>query len=199
MAENEVLDVGNRRRYKRWRQALADANASPASVADCLSDEFQTILRNRLRRKPLYLIFRACGQDRQVLQEAVVSFKDRQMAKLVEKAYAITRSNIPLVVAGKIAELLVDSLVDRANSYAFKHDHNANADRHAALEQAASARLDACKPQIVSLLAASLRNEPIGRMRGVPKAPNSAQTLTSLSLSPRKPGEQRKHEPPNVV
>lgn len=199
MAENEILDVGNRRRYRRWRQALADSNVSPAGVADCLSDEFLTILKSRLRRKPLYLIFKACGRDRSVLQEAVINFKDREMAKLVEKAYAITRSNIPLVVAEKIAELLVDGLVDRANSYAFKHDHNANGDRHAALEHAASARLEACKPQIVSLLAASLRDEPISRVRGAPKAPVSAQALSSLSLSPREPGEQRKHEPPNVV
>lgn len=199
MAENEVLDVGNRRRYRRWRQALADANVSPAGVADCLSEEFLSILRSRLRRKPLYLIFKACGRDRNVLQEAVTTFKDRDMAKLVEKAYAITRSSTPLVVADKIAELLVDGLVGRANRYAFKHDHNTDGGRHAAVEHAAFARLEACKPQIVSLLAASLRGEPIRRVRSAPKARISAQALNSLSLSPREPGEKRTDEPPNVV
>lgn len=199
MAENEILDVGNRRSYKRWRQALADANVSPASVADCLSEEFLPILQRRLRRGPLYLVLKACGQDRKVLQEAINGFKERYMAKLVEKAYAITRSDIPLVVADKIAELLVDDVVDRANKYAFKHDHNANHDRHAALEHATYARLKACKPQILGVLAASLRGEPIRRVRGAPRARVSAQALNSLSLSPRKPGEKRTDEPPNVV
>jgi len=194
MAENEVLDVGNHRRYRRWRQALADA-----SVAGCLTEEFLTILRNRLRRKPLYLVLKACEQDRKVLQEAIVNFKDRHMAKLVEKACAITRSKIPLIVASKIAELLVDGLVDQANRYAFKHDHDTNGGRHSALEQVTSARLEACKPEIVGLLAASLRGEPIRRVRGAPQANVSAQALNSLSLSPRKPEEKRTDAPPNVV
>ena len=199
MAENEVLDVGNHRRYRRWRQALADASVEPASVAGCLTEEFLTILRNRLRRKPLYLVFKACEQDRNVLQEAIINFKDRHMAKLVEKACAITRSRIPLVVASTIAELLVDGLVDRANRYAFKHDHNASGDRHAALEHAASARLEACKPQIVGVLAASLRGEPIRRVRGAPKERVSAQALNSLSLSPRELGQKRMNKPHNGV
>lgn len=199
MAENEVLDVGNRRRYRRWRQALADANASPANVADCLSEEFLPILRSSLRREPLYLVLKACGQDREALHEVVIKFKERYMAKLVEKAYAITRSNIPLVVADKIAELLVGDLVDRANRYAFKHNHNANGDRHAALEHATYARLETCKAQIIGVLAASLRGELIHRVRGAPRARVSAQALNSLSLSPREPGEKRTDDPPNVV
>jgi hypothetical protein len=196
MAENEVLDVGNPRHYQRWRRALADANLSPSEIADCLFEGLSSVLRKKLRGKPLYLVLKACGPDREALQEAVVNFKDRAMAKWVEQAYAITRSNDPLVVAGKIAELLVDRLVDRANRHAFKHDNNADGVRHASLERAASARLETCKPEIVGLLAASLRGEPIRRMRKAPTAKPSVNSLLSKSL--RRPETKRPSEPPHA-
>lgn len=198
MAENEVLDVGSPRRYRRWRQALADCGISAPAVAECLCDELLITVRKKLRGKPLYLVLKACGPDRSVLQEAVSTFKDRAMAKLVEQAHRITRSNDPLLVAQKIAELLVDGLLGRANRYAFKYHPNSDGVRHAALEHAASARLEACKPEIVGLLAASLRNEPIRRVRGAPKARVSAESLTSLSLSPRHAEDKRRNERTNA-
>ena len=183
MAENEVLDVGSRRRYRRWREALGDPNLRPAAVAECLPEEFVSILRNTLRRRPLYLILKACSQDRGVLREAVNNFKDRDMARLVERAHAIVQSANPSVVAQKLAELLVDKFVDRANRYALKHDHNTNAARHAALANETAARLGACLPEIISLMAASLRGDPIRRVRDTPKQKVSAKTLNAMSLS----------------
>lgn len=196
MAENEVLDVGNRRHFRRWRKALADADLSPSEVAECLFEDFSVVLRNKLRGEPLYLVLKACGPDREALREVVVNFKDRAMAKLVERAHAITRSNDPLVVAGKITELLIDRLVGRASRYAIKHNDNFDVARHAALERAASARLEACKSQIVGLLAASLRNEPIRRVRSARKVQPSVESLLSHSLQP--PAQKRPSGPPNV-
>ena len=182
MAENEILDVGNSRHYRRWRKALADANFSPTEVAECLREDFLLVLRKKFRGGPLYLVLKACGQDRKALQEAVANCKDRAMAKYVEQAHAITRSSDPLVVARKIAELMIDGVMGRANRHAFKHTQNADSVRHAALESTASARLEACKSEIVSLLAASLRNEPIRRMFRAPKARPSAEILAETSL-----------------
>src|SRR3990172_445948 len=181
MAENEVLDVGNRRHYRWWRESLADPNLSPSEVSEPMVEEFLLRLRNNLRRKPLYVVLKACGSDRQALQEAVANFKDRVMAKWVEGAYRITRSTNPLIVGHKIAELLIDTLVDRASRYASRQG-NVDRDRHTVLDHAASARLEACKPEIVRLLAASLRGEPIRRPRRPPKEQPSAASITSISL-----------------
>ncbi|OFW03751.1 MAG: hypothetical protein A3G20_04725 [Acidobacteria bacterium RIFCSPLOWO2_12_FULL_59_11] len=160
MAENEVLDVGSRWRYRRWREALGDANLSPAAVADCLPEEFVAILRNALRRKPLYLILKACSQDRGVLREAINNFKDRDMAKLVERAHTIARSTDPSVVARKLAELLVDKFVDRANRYALRHDHNTKGLKTLFTE------LNGVSPRILhSTLTTSLRGGKAIRMR----------------------------------
>lgn len=92
MAENEILDVGSPRRYRRWRQALADAGVSPSETAECLSAEFQKILRNKLRRYSLYVVLKACKTDRNALREVVATFGDRALAKRVEQACAMTRA-----------------------------------------------------------------------------------------------------------
>ena len=119
MAENEVLDVGNRRRYRRWREALATLNFSALEVAEPFVTEFLIRLGNNLRRKPLIAVLKACGSDRQALQDAVANLKYRAMAKCVERANRITQSTNPLIDGQKSAELLIDGQVDKANRYAF--------------------------------------------------------------------------------
>ena len=95
-------------------------------------------------------MLRACGSDRQALQDAVANFKDRATTKWVECAYRITQSTSPLIVGRKIAELLIDTPVDRANRYGSRQG-NVDRDRHAVLDHATSVRLEACKPEIVRL------------------------------------------------
>lgn len=189
MAENEILDVGSPRRYRRWRQALADAGVNPSETADCLSGEFQTILRNKLRRNPLYVVLKACKSDRTALKEVVATFKDRALARLVEQACAITRSADPPVVARKMADLLVDRLADRATCHFLKQNGRTDGGRFAALERATAERLEACKPQVVSWLTASLNEQPIPRVPKVFRDRPSAESLLSKSLlrSEKKP------------
>jgi len=180
MAENEILDVGSPRRYRRWRQALADAGVNPSETADCLSAEFQTILRNKLRRNPLYVVLNACKSDRTALKEVVATFKDGALAKLVEQSCAITRSTDPPIVARKMADLLVDRLLDRATCYSLKQ--NGDRARFAALERATAEKLEACKPQVVSWLAASLNDQRIPRVPRISREKQSAESMLSKSL-----------------
>jgi hypothetical protein len=189
MAENEILDVGSPRRYRRWRQALADAGVSPSETADCLSAEFQTIVRNKLRRNPLYVVLKACKSDRAALREVVANFKDRALAKLVEQACAIARSTDPPVVGRKMADLLVDRLLDRATSHSLKQNGRNDSARFAALERATAEKLEACKPQVVSWLTASLNAQPIPRVPKVVREKPSPDSLLSKSLlrSQKKP------------
>lgn len=182
MAENEILDAGNPRRYRNWHRALADVGLSEAQVAECLEADFLLVLRRKLRRNPLYLVLKACQSNPKALQDVVENFKDRALAKLVERAHAIARSNDPQVVAHALADLLVDGLICRANRYAFRHAHNSGANRHAALEQAASFKLEACKPEIVNLLRSSLVGEPIKRKGEELKKRSSAESILSGSL-----------------
>ncbi|MEP7097633.1 MAG: hypothetical protein ABI748_08220 [Dokdonella sp.] len=194
MAENEVLDVGNRRHYRQWREALADPNLSGSEVAEPLVAEFPIRLGGNLRRAPLPAVLKACGSDRQALQDAVANLKYGAMAKCVERAYRITKSTNPLIVGQKISELLIDGLIDKANRYAVRQS-NTDRDRFAELEHGAAARLEACKPEIVRILVASLQNEPIRRTRSAPEVQLSAASLVSLSLL--RPAEIQPRESPN--
>ena len=181
MAENEILDVGNRRHYRRWREALVDSNLTPSEVSEPLVWEFLLRLGNSLRRKPLYAVLRACGSNRQALQDAIADLKYGAMAKCVERAHLITQSTNALIVSQKTAELLIDGLIDKANRYAVRQGITDGV-RCAELEHAAAARLEASKPEIVRILVASLQNEPIRQPRGAPKVRPSSASIVSLSL-----------------
>lgn len=181
MAENEILDVGNQRRYKRWRQVLCDNTSNPAQVAEALEEGLKDALRKKLRGKSLHLVLKACDLGKDLLQAAVDSLKDRQLAKMVERARAASRSSDPSVVASSMADMMIDSVIDRANKFAFKHLPEGGGVRHASLESAARSRLEACRPQIVAELEASLRNVPI-RREPVRRTKASPQDVASMSL-----------------
>ena len=182
MAENEVLDVGNRRHFKRWRAALGDPGLTPAAVAESLYQDFSEVLRNKLRGKPLYLVLKACASDREALRDVVANFKGRELAKVVEQAHRITRSNDTAVVAEKMTELLINRLLGCASRYALRSECSAGGGRQAEIERAASTKLIACKPEITALLTAALRAEPIPRIRRMPKVRPSVESVLSTSL-----------------
>lgn len=174
MAENEILDVGNPRRYKQFRIALSDNRASDYEVAEALEADFKDALRKKLRGKPLDLVLKACDVGGNLLQSAVETLKDRHLAKIVERAYAASRSDNPSDVASTMADILIDGAVERAMRFARKQPSGIDGIRHASLEAIARSQLDACKPQIAAELEASLRNvssrrEPI-RPRKTPQA-----------------------------
>ncbi len=164
MAENEILDVGNPRRYRRWRQALADCNVGEREVADTLQQEFSQVLRNRLRTKPIYLVLKACASSQEMLQEAILSLKDRALAKVVERAHSITHSTDPAIVGPKIAELLIDGLADRSTRFCLRQARNGDPSRYLRIETETRARLEASRGEIAHILEAALRNEPIRRV-----------------------------------
>lgn len=181
MAENEILDVGNQRRYKRWRKVLCDNASSPAEVAEALEEGLKDALRKKLRGKSLHLVLKACDLGRELMQAAVESLKDRQLAKMVERARAVSHSSDPSIVASSMADMMIDSVIDRANKFAFKHLPDGDGIRHSSLEAAARSRLKACRPQIIAELEASFRNVPI-RREPVRRPKVSPQTVASMSL-----------------
>ena len=180
MAENEVLDVGNRRYFKRWRAALADANCSALATAELLSQDFEQVLRSKLQRKPFYLVLRACGSSREALTEVIQSFKGRELSKVIEQAYVLTRSKDARVVGEKMASLLIDRLIDRACNRSLKE--LGAGPRQTAIERAVEAKMLAFKPEITSLLSAALHNEPIRGPRRQARQRESIKTLLATSL-----------------
>jgi|CXWL01.1.fsa_nt_gi hypothetical protein len=188
MAENEILDVGNPRRYRHWRNAIADPSLSPEEASEPLVSEFLKILQGKLRKKPIYQVLKACGRDSTALREAIENLRDRALAKVVQQAYGLTRSRDPSKVAPVVAELLIGGLVDKSNKFLLRHDHNLNRGRQGALERAALLRIDNARTEIVGWLNAALRNEPIRRVSRKESSRRGAGSLVSSSLLHRQDG-----------
>src|SRR5688572_9614720 len=98
MAENEILDVGGRHYYKRWRAALTDSKCDSPEVAELLFQDSLQVLRAKLRGKPFYLVLGACGSSREALTAVIQSFKGGELAKIIAQASALARSKDPVLV-----------------------------------------------------------------------------------------------------
>lgn len=184
MAENEVLDVGSPRRYKKWRHSLMNPTATPSEAAACLYEEFSSILKKELRRQPLYSVLVACSRDRATLREAVAAFKNQSLATMVKNAFRIAGSANPTAVAKVLTGLLVDRVIGRSNRYLVLQKETET--RRASLENAARVRFESCETEVVGWLAASLQNQPVPRPPRIPKVRASSEAVISRSLLPQK-------------
>ncbi|MBE1162787.1 hypothetical protein [Dyella acidiphila] len=184
MAENEVLDVGSRRNYKRWLAVVADSGVSASVAADRLAEDCLATLLRKLRAQPLYLVLKACGVDQIALQSAVATFKDASLARWVETAYRITQSTEPSVIARKVAELLIDGVQSQATRFTMRNDLSIDQNRRDELELATSTSLLAARDQIVEVLEHSLRNGIPQRKRSVSREQQRKEPLISRSLNP---------------
>lgn len=184
MAENEMLDVGNPRRFKRWRAALSNGVLTPSELADALEEDARDVLRKKLRGNPIDVILRACDFVPEARRAAVEMLKDRHLARMVDRALAACGSKDSNQVACHMIEHYHDKLADRAVRDALKQYPN-EPGCVAAIETAIRARLDACKPQLIQDCEAALRNIPIPRERARARKPTAA-SIAAISLAQHK-------------
>lgn len=196
MAENEILDLGNPRRYRAFRKALKNPDFSPEQIAGCLPDEFVSNIRKNLQGMPLYSILKACGKDRAALNAVIANCKNGDLARWAEKAYKLTGSMNPAIVAGSLADLLIDKLKSQTKVHALKHAHTRESNWHRALHAATDAKLDSCKSEIVKLVTASLENSKLPRQPRQASRKQSARSLANSSLlnsSALRPSGEMRH------
>lgn len=182
MAENEILDIGSSRRYKRWKEALTDAGLSAADIAATLPEDLMSMLRSKLRKKPLLLILQACRQDRNALQDAIADFNEVSLARYVQSAFEITKTVDPNVIAKKMTDLIVDGLINRSEIQISREKFGLNAARRADIQSETIAKLEQCKPELIKLLGSSLNGESPRQARARPRNRPSTQSVVSMSL-----------------
>ena len=182
MAENEMLDVGSNKRYRRWKAALTNVNLAPIEVASILSDELLTLLKSKLRKRPLSVVLSACKGDPVMLQDAIESFKEISLARLVVQASHLCRSMTSEDVAIATADLLVEGLQDRASLQAGKERYGLDRSRQAEIRSETFIKLEECKPELIRMLRASLSGQDNVHMRITRRPRPSAKAVVSLSL-----------------
>jgi hypothetical protein len=123
MAENEILDIkGNR--WRDTRRLLSIPRTSSSEVAECAIAELEAGVRRDLNAclkngQPLLDLLRAAEGAPGGLREAVLSFKNRTLARIVRKA--IEDCGAPLTstrVAERAAELLAGQARDKVLAHA---------------------------------------------------------------------------------
>lgn len=182
MAENEILDIGSSRRYRRFKAALTDVGLSPADVAETLKEEVLTGLRRQLGKEFLYPILQACKQSPAALRDAVGAFKEKDLARLVQNACDITKSTDANVIAGKSADMLIDKLIEQCQLHIEKDKYGFDAARCAELHQEIVTNLEGCRAQIVVELSNSLSGGKPKILRARRQSRPSANTVVSTSL-----------------
>lgn len=197
MAENEILDLGSPRRYRKWRAALCNPTLSPEQKAELLQNEFVSLTRKSLQGTSLYLILQACGKDRAALQAVIDSCKNRELARLAEQAFSLTQSRNVYVLADNIASMLIDRVHDNARLHALKRIEGLDDQQLVALESATSSSLRKCKAEVVAQLMASLSNVKLPKLQQPrPRRPRqSARAVSEVSLlnpSQKPPGESNR-------
>lgn len=194
MAENEILDVGSRQNYRRWLAVVADPKVSTTEAAGRLAEDCLAVLTRKLRKQPLYIVLKACGEDLYALQAAVASLKDASLGRWVETAYRISPSLEPSIIAHKIAELLIDAVRDQATRFAMRRDLGISEERQRQLDIATRTALEGSKEQIAKTLELSLRNETPPRIIKRASRPlQHAKSLLKRSLLPA----PRSHQKPS--
>jgi len=182
MAENEILDIGSSRRYRRFKAALTDVELGPADVAETFGEEMLSQLRRQLSKNSLYTILKASEQDALALSDAIDAFSEKTLARLVLNACAITKSTDVNVVAGKAGDLLIDKLVEQCQLHIGRDKYGFDAAKCAALQHEIVANLEACRGQIVGVLSNSLSGGKPKILRASRRSQPSANTLVSTSL-----------------
>jgi len=180
MAENEMLDFGSPRRYRRWKAALRDEGSSEESCAAILREEFLHLLRGKLRRGgPIHLLLRASNSSPEALRGVIESLKDKYIVRVLRNAIASCGSTDPDVVARAAVVRMVEDVVDKARLQTLKA-YPANPARCREMEGALRSDLSAATPTLVNDLKAALLDLPIPRSAPRPKP--SVQSVAATSL-----------------
>jgi hypothetical protein len=182
MAENEILDIGNPQRYRRFKVALGNSNLLASDIASMLREDLMSMLKTKLSKNTLYLILQACKQDVAALKDAILAFKEPAITKFVENAIAITKSVDPNVIARKVADLLINRLFDQANVHIAKDKYGLDIVRRREVQNETESNLEACRPEVVDLLGRSLHGEIARATRRQPRGRPRVTINASTSL-----------------
>lgn len=183
MAENEILDVANGRRWIAVRRLLS----APVSEVDAVLSEFEkryesAVLR-AVRGAPLEEILRAAADSQAALRFAISQCKHKEMARLARDAISVARSTDPNRVAAELVSLMRDRLCEKVHLFAVSNSVY-NEGMGSLLEQRLRERLSLSSPNLVQQITSALRGGPVVIRR--PRIAASSLPMSSTSiLEPR--------------
>ncbi len=199
MAENEIIDMGHRRRWGRTRRALGNPECPLQDVVAAMTADIEGVCRGLPKAlnkgPPLALLLKAAMGSPVQTQALIAQFKEKGLATLVSDARKLARSNDPADVATIGAKRLINRLIDQVDKRAGREERfRSNEAREHLLAEAAKT-FGVYEDEVRSMLESSLRSGPIRRFKPLlPSAQRlTAQQLHSVSVVPPSPPLQGPH------
>ncbi len=161
MAENELLDVANARRWAETRNDLR-AGAAPAVVAQHAVEELNRSLRNTLalawrKGQSLESLLHADCLGHTAGREAVSCFNDHTLARMVVNAGKLPGCEDRAKLVSSVASLIIDKVRDQIIRHSIETLRYQVLGEREALSNALASQLDFARPQIATAIDQSLR------------------------------------------
>lgn len=197
MAENELLNLGHQTRWQRTRRALQNPECPHADRLAALTADIEGIcsgLPKALKKgPPLAALLRLAIGSPLKVQVVLSEFKEGNLARLVNQARSLTKSNDPSAVASCTVRLLTDGLVDQLDTRAGRQEHLRSRESRAELAADATRIFRGYESELKRILECSLRDTPIApfKRRLAPVRRMSPKQLVGFSVVPPSPEAPR--------
>jgi hypothetical protein len=126
MAENELLDLGNRKRWRLTLAAVANPNSSLDDLLACAASDFDRDVRDLtdvLRKgDPLLILLRQCEGSYVEQQAVIANHKEKKLLRTVLRARKEAGSDVPAEIARIVARILINAIVDQIALQRSKHE-----------------------------------------------------------------------------
>ena len=162
VAENELLDVANARRWIETRNDLR-AGAAAAVVAEHAAEELNRSVRNTLAlawrkgQTTLESLLRADCLGHTARREAVSCFNDHTLPRMVISARKLPGCDDRATLVRNLASLIIDRVRDQIVRHAIETTRYQALGEREALSRVLTSQLDLVRPGISTAIDQSLR------------------------------------------
>lgn len=161
MAENELLDVANAKRWGETRNHLR-AGAAPQVVAQHAVEELNRSVRNTLamawrKGQTLESLLHADCVGHTARREAVSCFNDHTLPRIVVNARKLPGCDDRATLVSSVASLVIDKVRDQIVRHSIETSRYQVLGEREALSKVLMSHLDLVRPQIATAIDQSLR------------------------------------------
>jgi hypothetical protein len=189
MAENEILDIGNRHRWRLTRTALCDPLRSLMEVAEIAATEYQDVVQRTLSalRKDdgLRSLMKAANGSTIEQQIIISNFKEKALASLVLSSVKIAGQLDSYAIADNVSSGMARCIIEQILLKAGGKNSNKNWSERAQLESLLAAKFAPIITTMRATLEAALRGQTIKLPYRIPRSRPilNARTIVSMSLT----------------
>lgn len=189
MAENEILDLGHARRWRKTRDALADPACTTTDIVSVACEDFDVAcekLPGVLRQGPsLALLLQPMLGSVSRSQAVLSQFVEKGLVQVVEIACKLARGRGVAAIADAASQLMIDRVIDQLDLRAGRCERFRSYETRQQLRADAVQAFRAYQEPLRNIIEASLRDGPIQPYkRRIPARPKlTPRQVMNLSVA----------------